>query len=117
MSTTLLISNRSRYPTGMVLEAFPSEHEFGRLEDKRIFDANNPNGEEWPGLFVLLEIPDMHPLSIEMYDLLKLDDDTGLPTKRLKPQGEGSPYYEALLNDARVSAPWSAVSQLIEDIV
>lgn len=116
MACYLLAKNSpSRWLTGMIVGAFPETHVFGRLESKGVFLASGGDADDWPRLFVIVKVTDLNDDAPEIKPLIELGSDN-LPDFRLKPQGPESPYFQQLLDNAYIEAPWAVVSQLVEAV-
>lgn len=110
MSCRLLVKNISNsWSTGDVIAIFDGEHEFASSESKTKFIAAGNNSEDWPRQFVIVNIIDA-----DKRDLLYLLSDIGAVRQfYIQPQGEESPYYNELLNNAEITTDFKTLSSII----
>lgn len=114
MSCYLLIKNKpNSYRKGEVITVLDGDVELTDGIDKALFELKNGAGS-WDRRTVLVHVTDRDKHDLEIKSLLENDDSGQFRRKRfIVEQDQNSPFYEDLLNKARVDVSYSTLQGLI----
>lgn len=112
MPTRILIKNiANTWLTGDVIDVCDDSHMFGRLESKERFIDSGESPDDWPRQFVIVNVTDAAPSD---YFYLTENNEQGR-RYYIQPQGEDSPFYDQLLENAEVTVTKKILDALIMD--
>lgn len=114
MSCILLVKNTpNAFRRGEVITVYESESELTEGVDKSLFEAKFGIGS-WDRRSVLIFVTDKDKDSPEIVQLLQESDaEGGRRVAYIKPQTSESPYYQELVETARVHVTYLELSEFI----